>query len=165
VLPTENHHDGIEPGQEFRTKCPGIPKEDNVSDGEKKGRLAHRGAWNVAGSIAAIVSIVATVTISYIGLINDVNKLQTDYEELEGRVEVIQKSMADARAGRVACEWRKVGYDKSHGHEPSSWCQEGEFIAQIDLDGLTEENTPSDKDPHELNFPIVGSVFCCPVFP
>lgn len=50
-----------------------------------------------------------------------------------------------------ACTWRAVGYQKSHDPAAGNWCNDGEYIVQMDI---TSGNPGSD-------YPIISSVRCC----
>ena len=56
-------------------------------------------------------------------------------------------------AGWCDCSWQDVGYNKSHFTNQGSWCPQGTYPTQFDLDNASSYG--------ENNSPIVRSVRCC----
>lgn len=73
--------------------------------------------------------------------------------EVSGRITKLEHVLTLTQEGRNSCEWVNVGYNKSHYHDPDSWCSANSFIRQIDLDGCGSGS----------NCPIVGRVQCCTI--
>ena len=121
--------------------------------------------WGVAGSIAAIVAVLAGALASYFGLVGEVKELRSELEnqstkisylaDLDGRVSSLEGSMGDVREGRGECAWQNVGYAKSHDHDKERWCPVGSFITQIDLDVVS--GVPA------VASPMINAVLCCEV--
>jgi hypothetical protein len=52
------------------------------------------------------------------------------------------------------CIWKTVGPEKSHAPEDIEWCDDGSYLAQLDLDSIGGSKKDS---------PIVGQALCCPL--
>ncbi|MDY6991936.1 MAG: hypothetical protein SVR94_04930 [Pseudomonadota bacterium] len=74
-------------------------------------------------------------------------KQQINFEE----VVIQQVNQAFSALSWHQCQWKTVGFDKSHHNDTSDWCPQGHFITQLDLDGGEKGGS----------YPIVHRALCC----